>query len=96
LRSLNDVIGREAALAIAPGQVLDPQYLRNPVVVQRGEVVDVIVRSGGIKIETKARAREAGGVGDIVQVDLLHNKQALTARVSGPQTVEVLGGVGGN
>ena len=30
-QSLDDVVGREAVLAIAPGQVLDPQYVRTPV-----------------------------------------------------------------
>jgi flagella basal body P-ring formation protein FlgA len=89
--TIEDVIGRESTVSIAPGQVLDPKYVRSALVVRKGEVVDVMVRSGGINITTKASARTDAGVGDVVQVTLLHNKESLVARVSGPHSVEVLG-----
>ncbi|MDX1961656.1 MAG: flagellar basal body P-ring formation chaperone FlgA [Pirellulales bacterium] len=95
LTSLESVIGKEASLAIAPGQTLTGDYLQNPILVRRGEVVDLSVLTGGVQIRTKGRARSDGGLGDVVQVDLLENKQAVVARVAGPQAVEILGGSGG-
>jgi flagella basal body P-ring formation protein FlgA len=89
--NIDDVVGREAAQSIAPHQPLNAKLLRNPTLVQRGDVVDVKVHSGGVKVGTKARAKAEGGIGDLVQIELLHNKKALVARVSGLQTVEILG-----
>ena len=63
-QSLDDVVGREAVLAIAPGQILDPQYIRTPMLVKRGSVVTVYVQAPGVKIRTTARAREDGSKGD--------------------------------
>lgn len=89
--NIDEVVGREAAQTIAPNQPLTSKLLRNPTLVQRGDVVDVKVHAGGIKVGTKARAKAEGGQGDLVQIELLHNKQAMVARVSGLQTVEILG-----
>lgn len=89
--NIDEVVGREAAQTIAPNQPLTAKLLRNPTMVQRGDVVDVIVHAGGVKVATKARAKAEGGQGDLIQIELLHNKQAMVARVSGLQTVEILG-----
>jgi flagella basal body P-ring formation protein FlgA len=88
---IEDVVGREAAQTIAANQPLADKFLRNPTLVQRGDVVDVMVHARGIKVATKARAKAEGGLGDLIQIELLHNKQAVVARVSGLQTVEILG-----
>jgi flagella basal body P-ring formation protein FlgA len=91
LTKIEDVVGREAAQSFVSNQPVTAKLLRNPTLVQRGDVVDVTVHAGGIKVATKARAKIEGGQGDIVQIELLHNKQAMVARVSGLQTVEILG-----
>jgi len=89
--NIEDVVGREAAQTIAPNQPLVAKLLRNPTLVQRGDVVDVLVHASGVKVATKARAKAEGGLGDLVQIELLHNKQAMVARISGLQSVEILG-----
>lgn len=89
--NIDEVIGREAAQTLAPNQPLVAKLLRNPTLVQRGDVVDVHVHASGVKVATKARSKAEGGLGDLVQIELLHNKQAMVARVSGLQTVEILG-----
>jgi flagella basal body P-ring formation protein FlgA len=89
--NIDDVVGREAAQTIAANQPLVAKLLRNPTLVQRGDVVDVRVHSAGVKVATKARSKTEGGLGDLIQIELLHNKQAMVARVSGLQTVEILG-----
>lgn len=91
LLKVEDVVGREAAQSLPSNQPVTAKFLRNPTLVQRGDVVDVTVHSGGVKVATRARAKAEGGQGDIVQIELLHNKQAVVARVSGLQTVEILG-----
>jgi flagella basal body P-ring formation protein FlgA len=89
--NIDEVVGREAAQTLAPNQPLVAKMLRNPTLVQRGDVVDVQVHASGVRVATKARAKAEGGQGDLVQIELLHNKQSMVARVSGLQTVEILG-----
>ncbi len=89
-QSLEDVVGKEAVRNIAPGQVLDTQYLRSPLLVRAGDVVDLFARSGGVQVRTKARARDAGGHGDLIDVELLGDRRKLLARVCGIQEVEIL------
>jgi flagella basal body P-ring formation protein FlgA len=88
--SLDEVIGKEAARTIAAGQTLDNQYVRSPLLVKRGDVVDVFARAGGVQVSTKARAREEGGHGDLINVELLSDRRPLIARVCGIQEVEIL------
>lgn len=87
--SLDEVVGRELTRAVAPGVVLQPQYLRTPILVRRGEVVTVYARSGGVRVRVTARAKEDGSLGDLITVESLSNRKSYTARVSGAQEAEV-------
>ncbi len=87
--SLDDVIGREAILAIAPGQMLDPDYVRTPLLVKRGSVITVFVAAPGIKIRTTGRARDDGSKGQVVAVEALLDRKTFLARVTGIDQVEV-------
>jgi flagella basal body P-ring formation protein FlgA len=88
--SLEEVIGKEAARTIAAGQTLDNQFVRSPLLVKRGDVVDVFARAGGVQVSTKARAREEGSHGDLINVEVLSDRRPLIARVCGIQEVEIL------
>jgi len=88
-QSLADVVGREAVLAIAPGQILDPQYIRTPVLVKRGSVVTVNVQAPGVKLRTTARAREDGSKGDSITVESLLDRKSYLAKVTAVDTVDV-------
>ncbi|MDZ4817495.1 MAG: flagellar basal body P-ring formation chaperone FlgA [Planctomycetota bacterium] len=87
-----EVIGLEAVRNITVGQTLDRQYVRAPLMVRRGDVVELYSRSGGIQVRTRARAREEGSQGDLITVELLTDRKALLARVCGLQEVEILAG----
>jgi flagella basal body P-ring formation protein FlgA len=88
--SIEEVAGKEAARSISAGQVVDEHSLRAALLVKRGDVVDLFARAGGVQIRTKARARDEGSHGDLVNIELLSDRRALLARVCGIQEVEVL------
>ena len=88
-RTLDDVVGKEAVRGIAVGQVLDPQYVRKPLMVRKGEVVTLVARAEGLQVRTTARAREDGGQGDLINVELLRDRKSLLARVAREQVVEI-------
>jgi flagella basal body P-ring formation protein FlgA len=87
--SLEDVLGMEAARSISAGSALEPKMVRRPVLVERGELVTVVARSGGIRVRTTARAKEDASLGDLVAVESLESRKEYFARVCGPQEVEV-------
>lgn len=91
LTSLEEAIGRETTQGIPAGKILDHDCVRAPLLVQRGEVVTVYVRSPGIKIRTTGRVRGDGSLGELVAVESLLNRKRYFARVCGVQEVEVYG-----
>ena len=89
-QTLEDAIGKQATRNIVVGQVLDDQYVRSPLMVNRGDVVDLFARSGGVQVRTRARAKEEGSHGSLIQVEILNDRRSILARVCGIQEVEVL------
>ncbi|MBX7167072.1 MAG: flagellar basal body P-ring formation chaperone FlgA [Pirellulales bacterium] len=88
-QAIEDVIGNEAAAAISEGNPVTERSVRRPLLVRRGEVVTVRAVSGGVSVETNARARQDGSQGDVITVEAIGAKQSYFARVTGVQTVEV-------
>jgi flagella basal body P-ring formation protein FlgA len=91
-QTAEEVVGKEAVKAIAPGQMLDANYVRPPVLVHNGEVVTVYGRNAGIVVRMPARAHENGAQGELVSVESLLDRKTILARVCGLQEVEVFGG----
>ena len=87
-QSIDEVVGREAIKAMAPGQIIDPDYVRTPIFVKRGSVVTVYVQAPGVKIRTTGRARDNGSQGDIVTIESLIDRKSFEARVTGIDQVE--------
>lgn len=90
--TFEEVVGKEAVKAIAPGQTLDANYVRPQVLVHGGEVITVYGRNAGIVVRMPARARDSGAQGELVTVESLLDRKAFLARVCGLQEVEVYGG----
>ena len=88
-QTLDDVIGKETTRPIAPDQILDDQIVRRPVLVKRGEIVTVHARSGALDVRTTARARDDGGVGDVITVESISDRSSYFARVRSAQECDV-------
>jgi len=88
--SIEDAIGKEVTRSVAKGQPVVAKGLRAMLMVERGQVVTVYSRCGGIQIRTTGRAKEEGGLGDLVPVEAIGSKETFHARVSGHQEVEIV------
>jgi flagella basal body P-ring formation protein FlgA len=94
-RLLHDVelaVGQEATRSLAPGQPIDLQSLRPPVLVRRRDSVRVSVLAPGVRLTTNGVALEDGAQGEWVQIETRHSPEKLRARVCGPRQVEVYAG----
>ncbi len=86
---METVLGWELTRTIRPGEPIPPAALRRPVLVRRGDVVDVVVLAPGVRLRTRGRARSAGAQGDVIEVESLLNRKTFFARVVDVQTVQV-------
>jgi flagella basal body P-ring formation protein FlgA len=88
--TLEDVAGKQAAHAVPDGKIIAPDDIQTPVLVHKGDVVTVYARSAGIRVRTTARAKEDGGLGELVTMETMQDRKPYQARISGPREAEVL------
>jgi flagella basal body P-ring formation protein FlgA len=91
LRKLEDAIGQVVRRPLREGQILTPSMIEAPTLVRRGETVTVIALAGGIRIETVARAKQAGTEGELIYVETLDTREPFAAQVSGAGEVQIIG-----
>jgi len=89
LHSLDKAVGRQTTRSITAGQVLQQESVRSPLLVKRGDVVTVYVRSGGIRIRTNGRSRDDGSLGDLIAVESMLDRKTFFAQVCAAREVEI-------
>ncbi|MEZ6014532.1 MAG: flagellar basal body P-ring formation chaperone FlgA [Planctomycetota bacterium] len=82
--------GTVAARPLAASTVVTERDIQRPVVIRRGEIVTVIVRSGGLTARDMGTAVIDGRVGDMVRVTLTSTKHEITGRVKASGEVEII------
>jgi len=87
---IEDVVGKQLTVAIPAGKPIPRSALRDPVVIRRGDVVQVIARAPGLTVRTVGRAKDDGALSHLLPVETLESKgKTIMARVVGPKEVEV-------
>lgn len=89
LTNLDALAGALALRQIPAGTVLTNGMFRVPPVVKLGDTVTVECLSGGLTIITTGTAQADGAVGQLIRVQNADSHQAYTARVVGPERVQV-------
>lgn len=89
LTSLGALLGAEATREIPQGTALSAGMFKIPPVVKSGRMVSVVLTLKDLTIITQAEAKSDGAVGQIVKVLNLESKREFTARVTGPDRVEI-------
>ena len=86
------VVGRTAVRTIRAGRPVRQPDVASPMLVRRGDMVQVQCLSGAVTINTVARAVENGQAGQLIQVRRLQREpgerhhRTFFVRISGPQT----------
>jgi flagella basal body P-ring formation protein FlgA len=92
LHEVELAVGHEATRPFAPGQPIDAQSLRPPVLVRRRDTVRVSVLAPGVKLATDGVSLEEGAHGEWVLIETRYSPEKVRARVCGPKQVEVYAG----
>ncbi len=85
----DDARGQVVRRPLGLGMPLSPDALEAPRLVERGERITIIARSGGLEVRMAGKALMHGALGDRIQVRNLSSKRTLEARVLASGTVQV-------
>jgi flagellar basal body P-ring formation protein FlgA len=84
------LIGQQLRKAMSTQQVIRLSDAGPPTIIHVGDIIDVEVVSGSVVVATKGRAIEAGGMDDLVQVEVESSRSKVLARIISEKTVEVI------
>lgn len=82
------VIGRSSQRPLRTGQIVQKNWLVNPILFKRGAPVRIAAKSGPIDVTVGGEALESGRLDDVVQVRNVASGKVIRARVIDNATVE--------
>jgi flagella basal body P-ring formation protein FlgA len=85
----DQAVGLAARHVLQPGQLLRQTDLMKPELVGRNDAVTITYQVPGIVLNVRGEAKEAGALGDIIDVINAQSKKVLRATVIGPGRVSV-------
>lgn len=88
---LEDLIGRTPRRPIAAGQAVRISDIKPNFVINRGDLVTIVLKSGTMTLTARAEAMERGAVGSVIRVRNNHSRKILETRVLAADTVAVVG-----
>lgn len=86
-----DLVGNTPRRPIAAGQAVRISDVKPNFVIQRGDLVTILLRSGSMTLTARAEALERGAVGSVIKVRNSHSRKVLETRVVAADTVAVVG-----
>lgn len=93
LPCLEEIIGMEAADNIRVGEPIQFELLANPVLVNAGELVELIVVENNIRIRASCICLEQGRMGQVVKLKNPKTNKLFLGLVDGPKTVKLNEGI---
>ena len=89
-KSKQDILGKIAKRSIKLGSTFNPRYLRQAILVKKGDAVDIVAEMRGLQIRMSGKAISAGAKGEKINVKNLSSKRTIQAIVEHPGLVKVM------
>ncbi|MCM2370452.1 flagellar basal body P-ring formation chaperone FlgA [Aporhodopirellula aestuarii] len=90
VRRPEDIIDMEVVGLIRGGVPLSQSGFAPPRVIRRGDLLEVQVGGGGIRVTTAAKSLSDGAIGDLIEIETLSPKRRLLAKVVHSSLVEIM------
>lgn len=90
IESLDNIENYITTQIIPKGLPIFIDYIYKPKLIEHRQIIKMILQNGDLQIITKARALNAGYLGDIIKIQPLNMSNELSAKVIGLNTVEVI------
>ena len=85
----SQVVGKQLVRTLRAGSALGPRDLESVPLVERGDLVRIVARVGGVVASTMGKSLETAGVGDLVRVENLQSGRKLTGVLQEGGVVEI-------
>ena len=89
LTRVEPLVGQRARRFIDRGRRLGPRDIEPVPLVKRGDLAEVIVQRGNLRIQCVAKVLEEGGYGDVIELRRANTRSTFLAIVTGPGRVEL-------
>ena len=86
----DQIIGKEVRSSLRANRPIDADSLTSPVLVHRGDLLEVRVVGGDITVTTNAKALGDGSASDLIEVETMRPRKRVIARVVSPGIVEII------
>lgn len=87
---INKAQGLMIKKALSPGMVVTESMLDKPLLMKRGNIVNVVARIGSMEVTTAGLAMQDGSVGQLIRIQNVNSKKNISATVLDASTVQVL------
>ena len=89
-RDPDQVVGREARVAIYAGRPIRLSDIGEPAVVERNQIVSLIFEHNGLRITTDGRALARAGIGEVVRVMNMSSRSMVAGEVLADGRIRVM------
>ncbi len=86
----NQIVGMEVRKTLRADYPIPASDIGSPVLIHRGDLVEVRVMSGGVTVTTNAKSLGDGAEADLVEIETIRPKKRLVARVVRTGLVEIV------
>lgn len=87
--SFEALLGKQLRRAVSTGLPFQSDFVGEPILIARNALVQIESVAGAVRVTTQARALGGGGAGDLIEVEMLANRQRIHATIVDSQTVRV-------
>jgi len=89
-RQKNDVVGMRLTRRMHKGDLLLSNHMKRPPLIQRGDLVTMIIDFGGLHVRTQGKAMRSASQGQRLMVKNLRSQQVVQTIVEGAGSVRVV------
>ena len=89
ITDLTQLVGKAARHALPEGWPIHTNDVQRPSLVTKGALVTVTLQTSNMSLSTVGRAMEAGGQGDLIQVQNMQSHKTIIGTVVGPNLIAV-------
>ena len=89
LSKLSQAVGQEARVVLYAGRPILIDDIARPALIERNQIVTLIVNRSGLRISTEGRALERGAAGDTVKAMNLSSRSTVNGTVTSDGHIEI-------
>lgn len=89
ITDIDDIVGMQATASLRSNVPITMAMIGEPVVVRRGDMVELKVIGGGVSVTTNARTLSDGVANELIEVETTERRKRVIARVINSSQVEI-------